>query len=72
VNYAGPGPPPPSSPHRYVFLLYDQPEGFDTTKFASPGGKNVGIRPRMRYDLKAFEKEAKLGQVVACNYFLSN
>lgn len=72
ANYAGPGPPPPSSPHRYVFMLYEQPEGFDPAKFAPPGGKKLGIRPRMRYDLKAFEKEAKLGPVVASNYFLSN
>jgi phosphatidylethanolamine-binding protein len=71
ADYAGPGPPPPS-PHRYVFMLYEQPEGFDPAKFVPPGGKKVGIRPRMRYDLKAFEKEAKLGSVVASNYFLSN
>jgi phosphatidylethanolamine-binding protein len=72
VDYAGPGPPPPSAPHRYVFLLYEQPEGFDQAKFAPKGGKKVGIRPRMSYDLKAFEKEAKLGPVVAVNYFVSN
>ncbi|KUJ14538.1 putative protease inhibitor [Mollisia scopiformis] len=71
VDYAGPGPPPPSSPHRYVFILYEQPEDFDIAKFASPGGKKVGIRPRIRYDLKVFEKEAKLGPVVASSYFFS-
>jgi hypothetical protein len=52
-------------------MLYEQPEGFDPAKFAPPSGKRVGIRPRVRYDLKAFEKEAKLGPVVASNYFLS-
>lgn len=72
ADYAGPGPPPFSSPHRYVFMLYEQPEGFSLTKYAPSGGKNMGIRQRMRYDLGAFEKEAKLGPVVACNYFLSN
>ena len=53
-------------------MLYEQPEEFDLAKFAPPGGKKVGIRPRIRYDVKAFEKEAKLGPVVASNYFLSN
>ncbi|KAF4632589.1 hypothetical protein G7Y89_g5540 [Cudoniella acicularis] len=48
ADYAGPGPPPPSSPHRYVFLLYEQPVGFDPARFAPPGGKKMGIRPRMR------------------------
>ncbi|RFU28161.1 hypothetical protein B7463_g8170, partial [Scytalidium lignicola] len=72
TDYHGPGPPPPSSPHRYVFMLYEQPEGFDPAKFAPPNGEKIGIRPRIRYDLKAFEKEAKLGPVVASNYFVSN
>lgn len=72
VDYAGPGPPPPSAPHRYVFMLYEQPQGFDLAKFVSPGGKKVGVRPRIRYDVTAFEKEAKLGPVVASNYFFSS
>jgi hypothetical protein len=46
--------------------------GFDPARFAPPAGKKVGIRPRISYDLKAFEKEAKLGPVVASNYFFSN
>jgi phosphatidylethanolamine-binding protein (PEBP) family uncharacterized protein len=69
ANYIGPAPPPGSAPHRYVFLLYEQPE-----KYVSPGGKgkNVGMWPRVRYDLDAFEKEAGLGAVIAANYFCSN
>lgn len=72
VNYAGPGPPPGSGPHRYVFLLYEQPEGFDVSKYAPAGGKPTGIGPRVRYDLGAFETKAKLGPVIAANYFNSN
>lgn len=71
-NYIGPAPPPGSSPHRYVFLLYEQPEGFDATKYAPAGGKNMGNLQRMRYDLGAFESQAKLGPVLAANYFCSN
>ncbi|RDW58403.1 hypothetical protein BP5796_12333 [Coleophoma crateriformis] len=72
ADYSGPGPPPPSRPHRYVFLLYEQPEGFDVAGFAPPGGAKVRLGKRVRYDLKAFEVAAKLGPVVACNYFVSN
>jgi len=72
VDYAPPGPPPGSGPHRYVFLLYEQPADFDVKKHAPAGGKKVGISPRVRYDLGVFEKEAKLGPVVAANYFNSN
>ena len=72
ANYIGPAPPPGSSPHRYVFLLYEQPAGFDGKKYAPPGGKNLSNWNRMRYNLGAFEKEAKLGPVLAANYFSSN
>lgn len=71
-DYIGPGPPPGSGPHRYVFMLYEQPEGFAGTKFAPAGGAKMGRWPRMRYDLDAFEKQAGLGSVLAANYFLSN
>ncbi|OQV04699.1 hypothetical protein CLAIMM_09548 [Cladophialophora immunda] len=68
--WAGPGPPPLSSPHRYIFLLYDQPADFDTAMFNKAGG--FGVRDRMRWDLSRFEKQAKLGPAVAATYFLSN
>ncbi|KAI1084268.1 putative protease inhibitor [Whalleya microplaca] len=72
TNYIGPGPPPGSSPHRYVFFLYEQPADFDGKKYAAPNGQNVGIGPRVRYDLDAWEKEIKLGPLLAANYFKSN
>ncbi|OTB00529.1 hypothetical protein M426DRAFT_65633 [Hypoxylon sp. CI-4A] len=72
TDYIGPAPPPISSPHRYIFFLYEQPEGFDAKKYAPPEGKKVPATQRMRYDLDAWEKEAKLGPVLALNYFNSN
>ena len=71
-DYVGPAPPPTSSPHRYVFLLYEQPEDFDATKHAPTDGTKMARSARMRYDLGAFEKTAKLGPVIAANYFVSN
>jgi phosphatidylethanolamine-binding protein (PEBP) family uncharacterized protein len=72
ANYIGPAPPPGSSPHRYVFFLYEQPTGFDGQKYAPPNGQNLGNWHRMRYDLDAWEKEVHLGSVLAVNYFTSN
>jgi phosphatidylethanolamine-binding protein (PEBP) family uncharacterized protein len=72
ANYLGPFPPPGSGPHRYLFLLYEQPVTFDAAKYGLAGGTHVGVWPRTRYDLGAFEKEAQLGPVVAANYFKSN
>jgi hypothetical protein len=57
--------------HRYVFLLFEQPADFDAKKYAPKEGKKMGNWPRMRYDFAKFEKEIKLGPVVAVNYFQS-
>jgi phosphatidylethanolamine-binding protein len=72
VDYAPPGPPPGSAPHRYVFLLYAQPGGFDVKAWAPEAGKKVGAFGRIRYDLGAFERKVGLGRLVAANYFCSN
>lgn len=72
ANYIGPAPPPGSAVHRYVFMLYEQPAGFDGKRYAPAGGKNLSNWHRMRYDLGAFEKKVNLGPVLAANYFVSN
>ncbi|KIV96962.1 hypothetical protein PV10_00772 [Exophiala mesophila] len=72
ANYVGPGPPPGSGPHRYVFLLYKQPSEFRLDQYVPSGGKEFGIMARMRYDLSAFEEMARLGKPIAVNYFTSN
>lgn len=72
ADYIGPAPPPGSSPHRYVFFLYEQPAGFDGGKYAPPGGQKLGVWSRMRASLDALEGEYGLGDVVAANYFTSN
>lgn len=73
ADYIGPGPPPGSSPHRYVFFLYEQPEGFDGVgKFAPKDGQTLGLGGRIRTSLDEWEKKLGLGEVVAVNYFNSN
>lgn len=69
TDYAGPHPPPISSPHRYVFLLYEQPTEFDRNKLGLP--ENFGLRDRMKWNQAEFEKKAGLGKVVAGNWFKS-
>lgn len=70
AHFAGPGPPPPSSPHRYIFMLYEQPADFDPKVLSD--GKPMARLARMRFDYPALEKAAKLGPVIASNYFVSN
>ncbi|KAI0161904.1 putative protease inhibitor [Hypoxylon sp. FL1284] len=71
-NYIAPAPPPPSSPHRYVFLLYEQPDGFDNANLTPPGGKDMGVGPRVRFNVDKWLRDSKLGEPVATNYFTSN
>ncbi|KAI1759782.1 putative protease inhibitor [Hypoxylon sp. FL1150] len=71
ANWVPPGAPAISAPHRYVFVLYEQPAGFDGKKLAPPDGKEMGIGPRVRFDADRWAKESRLGEPVAVNYFKS-
>ncbi|KAG8407769.1 hypothetical protein J3459_018363 [Metarhizium acridum] len=70
-DYAPPGPPPGSPPHRYCFL-YEQPASCDGSNYAPGDGAKMGLWPRMPYSLDAWEKELGLGPIVATNFFTSN
>ncbi|KAF3763607.1 PEBP-like protein [Cryphonectria parasitica EP155] len=74
ANYLPPGPPPGVAPHRYVFYLYEEPEGsaLDGGKFAPKDGKPMGIMSRVRTSLDDWVVKMGLGPLVAANYFNSN
>ncbi|KAI1169615.1 PEBP-like protein [Nemania sp. FL0916] len=73
VPYRGPGPPKPSSAHRYVFLVFEQPKALDAAKARSSLGlaEEVGLTARMWWDEDGAEKKLGLGEVLAGNYFLT-
>ncbi len=74
IPYAGPGPPPPSAPHRYVFLVWEQPENIttETGRKALSLPETPGVTSRMRWDQPAFEKALGLGEPLAVNYFTAS
>ncbi|KAK9424544.1 putative Phosphatidylethanolamine-binding protein [Seiridium unicorne] len=73
AEYIAPAPPPLSGPHRYVFLLYEQPAAFDAKKFRpQKDGEEFPIMKRVRFDPDNFVKEAELGEVLAGGWFESN
>jgi phosphatidylethanolamine-binding protein (PEBP) family uncharacterized protein len=75
VPYIKPAPPPLSSPHRYVFLVWEQPEGGEAEKVRNALGltKDPGIAARVRWDEEGFEKKVGLSsEPLAGNYFLVN
>lgn len=65
-EYVGSGPPKDTGLHRYVFLLYKQPEKieFQETKITNKEGKGRG-----KFDAKKFAEKYKLGEPIAANFF---
>lgn len=72
IPYRGAGPPPIArAPHRYVFMLFKQPEAFDKQKLtcARPEGEAFPMTGRMRFDVEGLLKGAGLDEMVAANWF---
>ncbi|KAM3546792.1 hypothetical protein ARSEF1564_000368, partial [Beauveria bassiana] len=42
AQYLSPNPPPGSAPHRYGFYLYEQPPGFEATRWMAPAPGRQG------------------------------
>ncbi|KAH8800629.1 phosphatidylethanolamine-binding protein [Xylogone sp. PMI_703] len=70
VPYLAPQPPPVATPHRYMFLLYAQPEAFSARRLMEEGTISISTVGRLRFKLSKFEETAKLGPVIAASYFL--
>ncbi|KAI0420288.1 PEBP-like protein [Xylaria grammica] len=73
VPYLPPGPPKPSSAHRYVFLVFEQPQGLDADKVRSllKLAPEVKLTARLWWNQESSEKKLGLGEVLAGNYFLT-
>lgn len=67
-----PGPPGISAPHRYVFLVWEQPEGLTEERIRKEmgWGEQVGLMARMRWNQSGFEGRFGLGDVVGGNWFV--
>lgn len=74
VDHIPPAPAPGSWPHRYLFLLYEEPAGFDVRVHAPRDGENgIGVWGQVRCDLEALEKKLGIeGAALAFNYYTCN
>ncbi|THU99377.1 PEBP-like protein [Dendrothele bispora CBS 962.96] len=63
TQYAGPAPAEGSGPHRYVIILYQQPDSFSAPSGLSE--PNIGVD---KFDLNAYVKDSGLGNIIAANY----
>ncbi len=72
VPYLPPSPPPFSSPHRYLFLLWEQPEGLSGVDIRTRLGlvEEPGMTTRIKWDEVAFEEKIGVGKVLAATYFV--
>ncbi|OCF59860.1 hypothetical protein L486_02533 [Kwoniella mangroviensis CBS 10435] len=64
TDYAGPGPFEGTGSHRYVIALYEQGDDFSAPSNLSTAGVALGT-----WFLKSYVSEAKLGDLLAANYF---
>ncbi|KAI0977127.1 PEBP-like protein [Xylaria arbuscula] len=74
VPWLPPGPPKPSSAHRYVFLVFEQPQGLDAAKIRSSlkFAEEVKLTARLWWNEADAEKKLGLGEILAGNYFLTH
>ncbi|KAL0567636.1 hypothetical protein V5O48_014355 [Marasmius crinis-equi] len=66
-DFAPPTPPDGSDPHRYVVLVFDQPNGFN----ASAQPLVNASTPRNNFNLTTFGQAVGLGNPIAGNFFLT-
>lgn len=67
ADYIGSGPPKGTGLHRYVFLVYKQPEKCDFTKI--PKLPNNSGDKRGKFSIAKFAQQFKLGSPVAGNFY---
>ena len=73
VSWIPPTPPGISGPHRYIFLVWEQPEGVTleaVRQMVDWGDGNVGLSKRVRWDVDGFLKKTGLGEVVGGAWFV--
>lgn len=73
ASWAAARPPPGSGPHRYVVVLYEQPEGLNVARWVAQvgEGKEMGLAARVRTSLDEWVRELGLGEPVGVGWFTS-
>ncbi|KAM0321804.1 hypothetical protein ACHAQA_009901 [Verticillium albo-atrum] len=66
TSYGAPAPAAGSGVHRYIYLLYVQPEGLNSAGFETVG---LDADDRQTFDLAQFRTQAGLGPAIGGTYF---
>ncbi|GJE91793.1 PEBP-like protein [Phanerochaete sordida] len=67
TDWIQPAPGAGSAPHRYVFLLYKQPKGYNNQTFVAP---NDSIPAREFFNISQFAQEVGMGDPIAGSFVL--
>lgn len=72
VSWETPALPAVSPAHRFVFMVFEQPDGLTEERMRKEMGlqEEVGQRKRMRWNQSAFEAKFGLAKLVAGNWFV--
>ncbi|KAF2440780.1 hypothetical protein P171DRAFT_108202 [Karstenula rhodostoma CBS 690.94] len=68
TSWLAPAPPGFSAPHRYVFLVWEQPEKMSGEQVRAKlglGKGEAGLWRKSRFDIEGFVRKLKLGKIVA-------
>jgi phosphatidylethanolamine-binding protein (PEBP) family uncharacterized protein len=68
ASWLAPAPPGFSAPHRYVFLVWEQPEKMSGEQVRTRlrlGKGEAGLWGKVRFDIEGFVRKLKLGEIVA-------
>lgn len=68
ASWLPPAPPGFSAPHRYVFLVWEQPAGMsgeEVRRKMGWGAAEKGLLGKIRFDLEGFVRRVGVGEVVA-------
>ncbi|MCJ1468081.1 hypothetical protein MMC07_006708 [Pseudocyphellaria aurata] len=70
--YQKPQPPAGTGPHRYIELLFSQPEGFSIpANYAEIFAPDAPLSARRGFNITNFARDAGLARPVASNYFFA-
>ncbi|KAK7189414.1 hypothetical protein PSPO01_04417 [Paraphaeosphaeria sporulosa] len=68
ASWVAPAPPGFSAPHRYVFLVWEQPEkmsGEEVRRKMGWGKGEIGLWGKVRFDVEGFVRRVGAGEIVA-------
>lgn len=69
ASYIAPNPPAGDIPHKYTFIMYRQPEGFEIPSEFVSINPPADVNARIGFDIAAFVQATNLGEPIGATWF---